>query len=173
MDRLLALRWSQRVFSWAHHDNSPQAWDNWSCMSHTHIRGNITFVVCVRLQTAPEIPFYGQGLCVCKCVYKYSDCACVCVRASVYFVGISHVLQEVSVLSANVCLCIHPLQPWLIPAITGSGAGVNRLPPDHLMVCGTPAPVGTHSLWGETVMKHSPPNYCQHIAHAVSVLLLP
>lgn len=83
MDRLLALRWSQRVFSWAHHDNSPQAWDNWSCMSHTHIRGNITFVVCVRLQTAPEIPFYGQGLCVCKCVYKYSDCVCVCESVSV------------------------------------------------------------------------------------------
>lgn len=92
--------------------------------------------------------------------------------AAVYSVGTSHVLQQVSVLSVDVSLCIHLLQLWLIPAITGSRAGVNRLPLDHVMVGGNPTPVGTHSLRGETMMKHSLPNYCQHIAHAVSVLLL-
>lgn len=36
LDRLLSLRPSQRVFSWAHHDNSLQAWVDLSYMSHTH-----------------------------------------------------------------------------------------------------------------------------------------
>ncbi len=111
LDRLLSLRRCQRVFSWAHHDNSLQARVDLSCMSHTHIRGNITLIVCVRLQTAPKIPFYGQGLCVCINTQSVWE-----TWALVYFVGISHVLRQVAVLS--VCLCIH-----LLPVINSCHYG--------------------------------------------------
>lgn len=123
--------------------------------SQTHITANITFVVCVRLQTAPEISSYGAGLCVC---------VGSCVTASVYCGHIT--CAPIGLPSVNLCLFIHLLQPWLIPAITASGAGVNGLSQVHLMVCGTAASVGALSLRGETVMKHSRPNHCQHIAHA-------
>lgn len=44
--------------------------------SHTYIRGNITFAVCVRLQRPPEIPFYGRGSYMC--MYMYINIQTVC-----------------------------------------------------------------------------------------------
>lgn len=121
LDRLLSLWWCQHVFSWAHHDNSLQAWVDSSCMNHTHIRGNVTLVVCVRLQLALEIPFYGRfhshRVCRCVCVCRNTQTVCK-TWALLYFVGISHVLGRVSALSVSACLCIH-----LLPVINSCHYG--------------------------------------------------
>lgn len=158
LDRLLSLWWCQHVFSWAHHDNSLQAWVDSSCMNHTHIRGNVTLVVCVRLQLALEIPFYGR-------FHSHRVCRCVCVCAEILRLCVKrelcctlwgyHMFLDASRPCQWVPVCVFTCYLWLIPAITGSKAGVNRLPQDHLMDCRTPAPVGSHSLWREMVMKHS------------------
>lgn len=125
--------------------------------------GDITFAVCVRLQTAPEIPFYGLGLCVCVCVDINTR------TARVYLVGKLTCASVGFGPVCGVCLCIHLLQLWLILAIISCGEAVNQLARERTMVCWTPALVAQPRT---TVMKRSLPDYHQHLAHIVHLLLL-
>lgn len=114
--------------------------------------------------------------CLCKITSSYRDsllqsgfvCVCVCINSQTMcetWAWLAFSPVRAFVYSSATCDQFLPLRAVV--------TDVNGLPQDHLMDCGTPAPVGTRCHQGDTVMKHSLPDYCQHITHAVSVVLLP
>lgn len=138
------------VLSWAHRDNRLQARVDSSYMSHAHISRNITLAVCVRLHTAPEIPFYGQGLCVCTGINTCTVCekslSVLCGHTSLT----AWVCFALGFACAFVCVWVsscmyHHLHPVIYSCHYGRcRPGVNRLLWDHQIGAAAAVPVGTH-----------------------------
>lgn len=80
--------------------------------------------------------------CVCVCIESQTACE---TWAAAYFVGISHVLGWVSVLSVSVCLCIH-----LLPVINSCHYG-------QWGRCKSASPGPSDGLWDPSACWYTQP----------------